>query len=227
MSEELELGIEQFNAGNKEEARKIFLKIIKEHPNYTDAYMWLYKLAYNDNERMNILKRVLSINPIHEEALNLYRQLSVKEKPQPSRIKQPSQIKNPPAPVKKNNTLTIGIAAAIVIAICCFCGALALNTPSGTTSPFISGYQVKYVISGNANSAFITYFNETGGTEQIEANLPWQKEMNVDAGAALSLVAQNNGTGTITCEIWVNGEKKKTSTSTAQYGVVTCSDFVY
>lgn len=119
MADELNFGIEQFKAGRKEEARRIFLKVIKEHENYTEAYMWLYKVAYNDTERMNILKRVLSINPIHEEALALYRQLNTPGEPSSKPIiKRPVPVK--PAPAKPNTTNTvIGIAA--LLAICCIC----------------------------------------------------------------------------------------------------------
>lgn len=231
MAEELEFGIEQYKAGNKEEARRIFLKVIKEHPNYTRAYQWLYNVARNDNERINILKKILEINPTHEEASKLYRELSIKNQPHPPRKvqRQAPRPQEPQKPAPKNNNLLIGIGAAIVIVICCMCVAIALNGNGTTASPslFTSGYQVKYVLSGNARSAFVTYMNETGGTEQINANLPWSKEMNVELGAPLSIVAQNDGAGSITCEIWVNGIKRKTSTSTAQYGVVTCSDWIF
>ena len=65
-----------------------------------------------------------------------------------------------------------------------------------------------------------------GGTEQVSGHLPYVKYLWVEPGAILSLIAQkeNYAGGTITCEIWIRGEKTKTSTSSAEYGVVTCSD---
>jgi len=232
MAEELNFGIEQYKAGNKQEARRIFLKVIQEHPNYTRAYQWLYNVARDDNERMNILKKILEINPTHEKALKLFKELSIKNnqpRPLPKMQRSTPRREEPQKPAPKSNNLLIGIGAAIVIVICCMCVAIGLNGADTTTTAtlFTSGYQVKYVVSGSARSAFVTYFNETGGTEQINANLPWSKEMNVELGAPLSLVAQSDGVGSITCEIWVNGEKKKSSTSTAEYGVVTCSDWIY
>lgn len=231
MAEELDFGIEQYKAGNKQEARRIFLKVIKEHPNYTRAYQWLYNVARDDNERMNILKKILEINPTHEEALKLFKALSVKinqPRPLPKMQRPTPRQEEPQRPAPKNNNLLIGIGTAIVIVICCMCVAIGLNG-SDTASPslFTSGYQVKYVLTGTARSAMITYDNETGGMEQRDVNIPWTKEMTVELGAPLSLVAQNNGTGSITCEIWVNGEKRKTSTSTTQYGIVTCTDWIF
>lgn len=230
MADELDFGIEQYKAGNKVEARRIFLKVIKEHPHYTRAYQWLYNVARDDNERMNILKKILEINPTHEQALKLYKELSIKYQPPPqlSVQRQVPRWVEPKKPAPKNNNLLIGIGAAIVILICCMCVAIGLNGLDTTTPSLLtSGYQVKYVLTGTARSAMVTYDNETGGMEQRDVNLPWTKEMIVELGAPLSIVAQNNGTGSITCEIWVNGEKRKTSTSTAQYGVVTCSDWIF
>jgi len=119
----------------------------------------------------------------------------------------------------KSNIILLVIGGISIFLI--FCCILFVLLGSGSSEK-----EIKYVISGNASSALITYFNETGGTEQINVNIPFEKILSVESGAALSLVAQNNGSGSITCEIWVDGEQTKTSTSTAQYGVVTCSDFV-
>lgn len=131
-------------------------------------------------------------------------------------------MSNPPI-AKKNNPAMLIIGASVGVLFCICCVALALSYgSSGSTDT-----DVKYVISGTATSAMITYTNETGGTEQVNVNLPFTKEFKASPGAALSIVAQNNGSGSITCEIWINGELKKTSTSTAQYGVVTCSDFLF
>lgn len=133
---------------------------------------------------------------------------------------------------RKNSSLywIIGGSAIVLLIGCCICGALFFSS-SKTSSPnasapiFSTDLQVRYVVTGSSTSAMITYFNEQGGTEQVDVGLPWEKRFTVARGSALSLVAQNGGSGSITCEIWLNGEKKKTSTSTAQYGIVTCTDF--
>jgi hypothetical protein len=116
--------------------------------------------------------------------------------------------------------LIVSIAVAVII-LCCIC----LATTSVPSLSSLTNIQAKYVITGSANSAFVTYTNEQGGTEQVNVDLPFEKNLVVKPGTTLVLVAQNQGTGTITCEIWIHGEKMKTSTSSAQYGSVTCSDF--
>ena len=121
--------------------------------------------------------------------------------------------------------LIIGAGAGILICFCCIAIALSYGSSGSTNSPFSTERNAKYVVSGSATSASITYNNEQGGTEQVNVNLPWEKEMKVSAGAILTIVAQNGGSGSLTCEIWVDDEQRKTSTSTAQYGVVTCTEF--
>ncbi len=85
---------------------------------------------------------------------------------------------------------------------------------------------ITYKVTGSASEALITYMNAQGGIEQVSSKLPFEKKITVNYGTALSLVAQNQGGGTITCEIWVGTDKVKTSTSTADFGVVTCTDFL-
>jgi len=129
---------------------------------------------------------------------------------------------------KKFNTWYIAAFIVAFLTICCICLIAMPDLSSGSFSEFASpGPKVKYVVKGSASSASITYNNEQGGTEQVDVFLPFEKDLSPSSGSAVSIVAQNNGTGSITCEIWVNGEKVKTSTSTAEYGVVTCTDFVY
>lgn len=137
-------------------------------------------------------------------------------------------------PAKQSNTIYYILGGIIVVMLVCLCCVVISYLPTSTSSSesqspniFSTDVEVKYVINGSASSALITYFNETGGMEQINAGLPWSKNMTVPIGSSLSLVAQNSGSGSITCEIWMNGEKIKSSTSTAQYGVVTCADFAH
>ena len=88
------------------------------------------------------------------------------------------------------------------------------------------GIEVKYVLKGSQSVTMATYFNDGGGLEQVNVSLPFEKTMQVKTGSMLSLTAQNGTSGKITCEIWVNGALKKTATSTAAYGLVSCADLV-
>jgi hypothetical protein len=64
--------------------------------------------------------------------------------------------------------------------------------------------------------------------EQISgAQLPYSLKFSADSGQILSLVAQNSGTsGSLKCQIFVNGVEKETATSEGAYVVVTCSGMV-
>lgn len=83
---------------------------------------------------------------------------------------------------------------------------------------------VTYDVTG-PSTADITYLTGDLGTEQaVGADLPWSKTIAVDADAAvLSVTAQNNGSGSITCSITRDGVVLSTHTSTGAYAVVTCT----
>jgi len=224
--ENLQNGIAAFKAGKRDEARKYFIAAMKEEPNNENVWGWLYQVSNNDNEKIQALSKVVALNPQNVQAKQLLDKLQAPPLMQSQAapvISPPKQ--NPVTPQPKNNNSTLRIVLAVLVSIfVVFCCLIALSNTFGSLS---SGTKIKYVISGSAQSAMITYYNETGGMEQVTQALPFIKEFSVEPGAFLSLVAQNQGAGTITCEIWINGEKKKTSTTTTQYGIATCSDFVY
>lgn len=231
----LQNGITAFKSGKREDARKYLIAAVKENPKDENAWGWLYQVANNDNERIECLKKVTAINPNNEKAKQLLNQLLAPPlTPTPAMTNPPPlapspavaippqqrQVNSPIAEQKKsNNVLWLVIAVISALSILC-CILLFASSGSGSTN-----IKVKYVVTGSASSAFVTYFNEQGGTEQVDSYLPFEKDLSVSFGAPLSLVAQNSGSGSLTCEIWINGEKVKTSTTTADYGVVTCSDF--
>lgn len=236
----LQDGITAFKSGNKDEARRCFIIAVKEDPNNENVWGWLYQVTKNDKEKIECLNKIIAINPNNEKARQALERFLAPPAPVPPMKNIVSPVPNPPpysanverltppsteVPKKNNNWIWIAIASSFLI-VCCLCLAISLNTDTTSGFPAVgAGTPIKYVISGSAQTALVTYFNEQGGTEQVNVNLPFTKEMNVPIGAALSLVAQNGGSGSITCEIWIDGVKKKSSTSTAQYGVVTCTDF--
>ena len=147
-------GINAFRAGNRDEARKLFVTAIKQNPNNERAWGWLSNVAGNDTERIDCLKQVLRINPKNEQANQLLNSLtgfqSQFELQQPQVSKQisqqtPNSIKSAQRQLVKNikstNTksrrtplILIGVFAAI-----CFCiGGFFFvgqffNTPNSTT----------------------------------------------------------------------------------------------
>ena len=90
--------------------------------------------------------------------------------------------------------------------------------------PADSTGQAVYSVTG-ADSADITY-DAGSGTEQVsEQPLPWSKQIAVaDTDGILTIVAQNNGGGSITCSIAIAGKVVAKHTSTGDYAVVTCAD---
>ena len=86
-------------------------------------------------------------------------------------------------------------------------------------------YQVKYKVGGTTSQASLTYENAQGGTEQMDVRVPWEKTIGtVERGDFLYLSAQNqNDSGSITCEIWVDGNRWKHSISSGAYVIASCN----
>lgn len=113
--------------------------------------------------------------------------------------------------MKTNHNLFIILAIAVLIASVLACG-----TPQS--------HYIMYKVSGTAYSGSVTYENAQGGTEQQDISIPWTTYLTVTDGAFLYLSVQNNHeTGSVTCEIWVDGSEWKSSTSSGGYVIADCS----
>jgi NADH pyrophosphatase NudC (nudix superfamily) len=67
-------------AGNKDEARVILTRAIKEDSNNEHAWEWMYNAANSDKERIDCLSQIVRINPQNEKAtqqLNILRSAPV------------------------------------------------------------------------------------------------------------------------------------------------------
>jgi hypothetical protein len=132
----------------------------------------------------------------------------------------------PAAPAQKKSLSPAGI---LLLAILVGCGGLWLLGGVGravpTSSRAAAGYSVTYKISGTARAASLTYTNASGGIEQKEAApVPWQQSFNARRGQFVSISAQNEGrSGSVTCEILVDGVSVKKSTSEGAYRIASCS----
>ena len=125
------------------------------------------------------------------------------------------------------------IALALILA---FVGILAWAAGRGrsATSHSYTAYatsaaavpKITYRVSGTTpHGADVTYRNGEGGVEQQAVNLPWNSTtFGFSAGGFAYISAQNRGaSGSVTCEIWMNGVKVRTSTSSGEYTIATCS----
>ncbi len=114
----------------------------------------------------------------------------------------------------------------------------ASSPPSGFPTPSslesapstAAGGSVVFRVTGDGTASTISYTAaNTGGaaTDQVSgADLPWTKSVGIEdrtGFAAYALVAQNGGSGDITCSITVNGREVSTNTSSGQNSVVSCT----
>jgi Mycobacterium membrane protein len=91
-----------------------------------------------------------------------------------------------------------------------------LDLPDGT-------HTLVYRIGGTASSASsISYSTGDGQEQQTNVRVPWKRSLKVREPASVAITAQNGGSGSITCEIAVDGKTVKRSTSSGSYAVVTC-----
>jgi hypothetical protein len=68
MADPLERGIAALRAGDKSKARHLLSRAVQQAPRSEKAWLWLSGAMDTDEERLNCLKRVLSINPANEAA---------------------------------------------------------------------------------------------------------------------------------------------------------------
>ncbi len=88
----LQQGITAYRAGKREEARKIFISVVKENPENEYAWGWMYQTSNHDRERIYCLKQMLRINPKNEKTSQVLNQLLA---PSPAPILPPSQVNTP------------------------------------------------------------------------------------------------------------------------------------
>ena len=67
MDDLLRSGIRAYKAGKRDEARKIFITVVKQSPDSEQAWGWMSNVCNTDQERIHCLKQVLRINPQNEK----------------------------------------------------------------------------------------------------------------------------------------------------------------
>jgi tetratricopeptide (TPR) repeat protein len=92
MDDLLQQGVIAYKAGKRDEARKIFIALVKQEPNNELAWGWMYSVANDDKERIDCMKQVVRINPKNEKASQLLNKLLAPATPMPH-----SSEDNPPA----------------------------------------------------------------------------------------------------------------------------------
>ncbi len=143
--------------------------------------------------------------------------LATVQAPQSQVVIQPARAPIQPQ-TKKGNPVITCLAVLGLLALTCICLVVFFGLPTPTT------YSVTYKITGTASRASVTYANEQGGTEQGVVKIPWQGSFTAKRSQFLYLSAQNEGeSGSVTCEIWVDGVKWKETTSRGAFVISSCS----
>ena len=75
--EKLAAAIAALRQGNKTEARRLIISVLKDNPSDETAWSWAYEVAATPEERAHCLKQILAINPDHEMAHRHLEQLYV------------------------------------------------------------------------------------------------------------------------------------------------------
>jgi hypothetical protein len=141
-------------------------------------------------------------------------------------------INTPATPQKQKRTTEIILLSLAILLVCCIATILLNQNRGGITNStedtnMTPGYNVEYRFTGSTNSANITMLNETGGTEQSVVQIPFTKKLKMNAGDFAYISAQNeNDSGSISCEIWVNDKKLKESNSDGAYTIASCSGLI-
>lgn len=131
--------------------------------------------------------------------------------------------------VKIIGGVVVGVA---IVAIAASAGSG--STPNTSTAPAANqmdtggSHTVVYTVGGSASQVDVTFSNDgTGGSSQENGvSVPWTKTLTIpdDVINSYSLMPQNQGkTGTVSCEITVDGKVVARQQSSGAYALVTCS----
>ncbi len=124
----------------------------------------------------------------------------------------------------KKINLVIPIIFAILLSIPLF--TMIKNKVNESITP--TNHIIELSVTGSAYSAFVTYSNSSGGTEQISGvKLPWSKSFVCKGKNIISLIAQNRSIeGDIVVTIYVDNVPVNSSRSEGSYVVATTSTMV-
>ena len=139
MSNLLQQGIATFKSGNKEDARKIFISIIKNNPQSEPGWKWMYNVSRTNKERIYCLEQILHINPGNTRARQLLDQFIIQSTEQDSLSTGKAQKGSHQ---KSNTSIMLFGAIAIVVLVACsglaFASAhLASNNDTGNNCLFL------------------------------------------------------------------------------------------
>lgn len=229
MDDLIQQGKDALQAGNRDEARKLFLAAVKQNRDSERTWMLLYNVADNDQERTHCLKQILRINPKNERANRFLTQL----KNDPTQTKE-NIIESPKIGDRLKNILFV-----VVIVVCCVMFILNVfnkspNPGNGTATPIPIVYNTKapaYMVTYNLWCDNCLFMGQSGDyrvennellTIKKMTNLPWEFSFEGIKGQTALVEGGVPGPterGMIYCSISING---KVVTSDVSSRFVSC-----
>lgn len=143
----------------------------------------------------------------------------------------------PPAPKKSNVGLIVGIILGVVLLACLGCAGafyaagwwatdkvdeIVENLPTGEVQVPAGSHVVRYEIEGTGR-AWINWARGTGGQDSDTTDIPWSKEITVNAdnfGVLVSAIGRGEGSEVKSCRLLIDGVEKKRAE--AKNGLAQC-----
>lgn len=120
------------NAGKSDEARTLLLELTQQYPDLEIAWMWLAAVTEDSEERITLLRRVLSINPANEKARSALTRLTGSAPEVPTSA---APIRSTPNPKSNSDTLLVVILTMVLVTVVVGIGAVLLNQRNARTVP--------------------------------------------------------------------------------------------
>lgn len=99
------------------------------------------------------------------------------------------------------------------------------TSPSAPAKPKRSYYVVTYKMKGSADAGDFTYLTASGMEQHSGVRIPWHYTFKVrkhDFTALSVTVTNNGGSGTVRCEIYIDGKMVKAANGSGPYSSAEC-----
>lgn len=216
-------------------ARTLIKDVLNEDASNDQAWVLLALATENREQSLACLRRAAEINPANDRVFKMIDHLetlhTTSTRPQELPVSPEEEALGEEFSASK---IFLSLIALVVCIICAM--SFASNPPTTRTArptrrvtpvPVVREvtYRVEGVVLGGRVS--LTMQNAEGGTEQTTASLPYERTLRMRPGSFSYISVQNRGSsGHLSCEILVDGEPFKKSTSSGGYAIATCSGIV-
>jgi len=141
----------------------------------------------------------------------------------PQYQQQPPMGWQPPPPPKKSHTLRNVLIVLGSLAVVGLGGCVAIVGSVG--NELNKTHSVTYRVTGTSTASMTYTTDNSGSGEQAsDERLPWSRTFDIKGSTLLyQVLAQNEGAGTVTCAIEVDGTVVKTATASGQGAIAHCS----